>query len=727
MMPILPLQPGLISTQVDPLAAASSAIGPGMETSFDPALEDENSDEVRSRRQEVRRWLDRIHRSKMKFKTSFDLMKKNQEFATGLQVENQTDLDVDKYIANITLRMVNQKVATLYAKNPKAIAVPREKLDYQIWDGDHMTMELAQMQASQIVASGATLPPDLEALLADYSAGKQRESLVKKVCKTLELVYQYFVDAQRPEFKAQAKQMVRRAITAGVAYIKPILIIDSPEETQEISSIDEKNSVNARLARAQEIMRQIQEGELQMDSPQLATLRSLLMSIGYSEQTGDSRKLPVRLEFDFPPATSIIPDENCRNLEEWVGCRWLFQEYILPRSEINALFGVEVTSGTGEGLAKEVQPEKQPFYFKADDLTGVNDPSLSHLIPIYEIFDYQTKTRSFVCDGWKDYLLLPEPDTPCVSGFWKIFALVFNQVDVENNSNASVFPPSDVQLMKSPQKEWNRTRDALRDQRNANAPTYLVRKGALTDNDKHALRTREPNQIIELEGAPPDQPIQNFIGVLQVAAIDEKVYDTAPLEQDMMLAGGMQQANVGPAQPNVTATVGSIAEQSRMTVTQSNIDDLDGVFSRCASCGGEMLLLTLPEMLAKKIAGAGAAWPEMAKDDFVDEIYLTIQAASAGRPNKAVEIANFQQLAPLLLQSGANPVGVIEEVAKRLDDTMDISKFFPLQPAKLPAGGQGAGPSESASAGGPPSSSSNAPSGPQNIPGPNNPENNAPQ
>jgi hypothetical protein len=92
------------------------------------------------------------------------------------------------------------------------------------------------------------------------------------------------------------------------------------------------------------------------------------------------------------------------------------------------------------------------------------------------------------------------------------------------------------------------------------------------------------------------------------------------------------------------------------------------------------------------MAGAGAVWPDQpqSRAQFLNEVYLKIEAASSGRPNKAMEVANWRDLAPLMLQAGANPVGVVDETARRLDDTMDVTKFFPLLPPKSlsPSGGE---------------------------------------
>jgi hypothetical protein len=227
-----------------------------------------------------------------------------------------------------------------------------------------------------------------------------------------------------------------------------------------------------------------------------------------------------------------------------------------------------------------------------------------------------------------------------------------------------------------------------------------------------------------MEGVPADQPIDKFIVAMQMAPVDPALYDTEPLQQDLMLGAGVQQANIGPAQPNVTATVGTIAEQSRLDVSSSNVDDLDFFLTQIACAGGEMLLQAMPKETVVRIVGPGAVWPDSSQSraDFLNEILLTIQAASSGRPNKAIDVANWRDLVPILQAAGANPIGLVQETAKRLDDNMDPAKFFPLMPptgAMSPEGdssqeGQAQGQGQSESEPSPASPANGAP--PQNAP-----------
>lgn len=629
----------------------------------------------------IKMWLSKIISAKHKWKDDFTRMRDNMKFVSGLQWPGQAKMDDDRYIANLTLQLVNQKVATLYAKNPTFVAKPVEKMNYQVWDGQTESLLSAIAQAEQFVLSGQPLPLEMQAFFIDVENGRLREQLIGKVCETLEKLFKYAIRSQKPEFKGQLKKAVRRVITCGVAYGRPIFCRDGPGYTK-ISTIDPSSDDQDRINRSQVILDRLSKQEIAEDSPEAGTLRSLAMSLGTPLTIS---KLPERLEFDFPPATSIIVDEMCRGLTDFVNCNWIAQEYILPVEEVNAIFGVDIKIG-GQSQVSEYKPDGTNV--EATYVDGAkSDIFANKPICLYEVFDKKTLTRFFIAEGHHAYLLPPEHPWPEVNGFWHHFALTFNDIDTDDECKVSIFPPSDVQTVKSAQMEWNRTRDALRDQRVANAPTYIVRKGTLTEADKIALQNRTPNSVIELEGIPAEKDPSTFVSILQVAAIDPQVYATQPLEQDILLSGGMQQANIGPAQPNVTATVGTIAEQSRLNVSASNIDDLDGFLSRLAQAGGEMCLQGYSEETVKRVAGLGAVWPTMpqTRQDFLNEINLEIEAASSGRPNKAIEVANWRAMAPLLFQAGANPVGIIEETAKRLDESFDVSKLFPITPPSQPS------------------------------------------
>jgi len=638
---------------------------------------DPTSDMGMAQRAEVKRWVRVIKQDKAHWKNDFDRMRRNMEFVAGLQYTGQSKIEEERYIANWTLQRINQKVATLYARDPKVVVKRRKRMDYQLWDEKMESIQQAVSSSVQLVAARQEPAPEAMAIMNDFQRGRQMQELVEKVGRTLEILFQFQMDTQEPNFKVQAKQWVRRVCVCGVGYLKVLFCRDY----SDITHSETRQAAGERAKMAQEILQRLVDGKIDETSADMGRLQNLVSSLHMEQTDSEKTDMQEKLVFDFPAATAIIPDRNCRILKGFVGAKYVTEEFIYPIEYVNAMYGTQIKPG---GEVKVLSPDGKE---DANEMPSVNAdqqlPSQGQ-VAIWQVHNLQDKTTFIVCEGYKDYVMAPEVVTPATSGFWTIFPLTFNDVESEPNCKNTIFPPSDVDLMRSAQREWNRTREALRAQRKANAPKYMCPKGTLSENDKTAIQMAQDNQVIELENLAPGQDPSKVVVPLQTADIDMKVYDTGPLEQDAMLVSALQEANIGAAQPNVTATVGSIAEHSRQTINSSNVDDLDDCLSAATKCGGELLLMEMSPETVQKIVGLGAVFPAQDRAAFLNEVELEVEAASSGRPNKAIELDNFQKMAPFLIQFGANPQAVIREGIKRLDDRLDPADFFPAGPVGGP-------------------------------------------
>jgi hypothetical protein len=131
----------------------------------------EAPDPPERRKRLVAAWTSRVKSAKQFWKPAFDRMREDQEFCFGKQwSKNSTDR---RYVANLTLRLVAQKTAFLYAKNPKAVAKKRPRLNATSWDESQTTltqlmqsgaMMMGQMQNQ--VATGQAPPPQLGGMLS---------------------------------------------------------------------------------------------------------------------------------------------------------------------------------------------------------------------------------------------------------------------------------------------------------------------------------------------------------------------------------------------------------------------------------------------------------------------------------------------------------------------------------------------------------------------------------
>jgi len=250
-----------------------------------------------------------------------------------------------------------------------------------------------------------------------------------------------------------------------------------------------------------------------------------------------------------------------------------------------------------------------------------------------------------VCEGYPDFLKAPAEPIVCVEGFWRIFALTFN--DTENDNE--IIPLSDVYYLRHPQDEYNRARQGVREHRQQNRPKYFTRTGALQDKEMKDLGTYPSGAIIELNAVSTELTIDQIIQPHKPVAIDPAQYEVGSILQDVLVGVGTQEANLGPTGGD-SATEVSVAEQGRQTSNASNVDDLDTHLSALARAFGQIALEHVNEETVLEIVGPGAVWPEMDREGAQKEVMLDIRAGSSGRPNQASELANMERGIQYLLQ-----------------------------------------------------------------------------
>ncbi len=645
-----------------------------------------------SEEQTVRLWRNRIKEAKKYFDEDFKRMQENIDFAAGIQWEGQTTINDQsgRYLANFITKHINDKVASLYAKNPKAEAKKRDRLIYKIWDGKVESEWAATMALQGAMMGGMPTPQAVQAiaLLQDIAQGRQLETLLDKICKTLEILYKYQCDTQAPSFKFQMKQLVRRVITTGVGFVRLNYVA---EGGNVLSSSITDDSLSMRLKKAKKIMGDVADDKVSEDDPRIEQLRQLLESVSASIHQGDQTNIEERIEFDFPASKSIIVDSKCKCLKGFIGAKWVAQEYIMSLEDANSYFelrGPDAITPGGEFIEYATDGAEMPH---ATTETQPKDVAKSPLCCLWEVFDVTTKERFFICDGWRWFVQAPAPVQPSTNRFWPIFVLTFNDIETEEGAKAHIYPPSDVQLLKPIQKERNRTRDELKKHRETNRPFFGILNGSLEPEDEDKFANHETGELVKFRKVPTNnngqENVEGAVWHWEGQSIDKNVYDTTPLEQDASLAIGSNQIQQGLPIRHVAATPAVIQEQARMSGTSSNVDDLDDLLSELAQASGEIMLRVFRSETVQRIVGQGAVWPDQNKEDFLNQIFLDIVAASSGRPNKAVDIQNAQQIVPLMMQAGANPWGVIEYLCRVMDANLNPADFAPTAPPMAPPGG----------------------------------------
>ena len=625
----------------------------------------------------VSRLTKRIKEDRAHFKEPFEQMRKDAHIA---RFGAEPGYAKDAYKVNVTGRHINQKTAALYAKNPKAIARRRERMDFKIWDETEQSL----MQALQVVASAevesqvpgsdpgsnpmlnpaaAMMIQQSMDLVMDYQNGMMQKQRAEKIGKTLEILFHYFTAEQTPlDFKARMKQVVRRACTTGVGYVK---LGFQREMEQNLGVSARLADFRTQIAQIQMLMNEVQENE---GGEELEVRKREAELAMQSLQQQEYILIREGLVFDFPKSTQIIPDKMCDSLQGFSGARWLTVEHLYTPEEVKRNFGVELGKGykaySDDGTIREIDEPEFDFSGGEDEKSA----NRSNLVCVWEHYDRETGTVYILCDGYKGFLKDPGAPDVYVEDFWPVYALTFNEVEDEK----CLFPPSDVQLMFDMQRAYNAARQGQREHRRAARPRFVSPTGLFSDEDKEKLATCEPFEVLDIN-VPPETDIRKAIQPIPMPGVDPNLYETGTTMTDIQLAVGSQEAQFG-AVAKATATESSIAESSRIASVDSNVDDLDSFLSKLARASGQILLKEMSEQEVMRIVGPGAVWPPMTLQDIAEEIVLEIEAGSSGKPNQAQEIRNWREMLPFLVQMpNIAPTWLARETLRRLDDRMDLT------------------------------------------------------
>lgn len=604
----------------------------------------------------------RIKQAKEHFKKPFEHMVEDMDMAFDGATKEWGDA---AYIVNVTQRFVRQKTASLYAKNPRATAKRKMRMNYSVWDGSAASLQAAQEQMAMAMENQLPPPPEAQALLADVQQGQQQEQMLRRMGETLEICYNYYTNEQIPSFKAQMKQCVRSAVQTGVGYIK--LGFQREMEISPDARAKIADTAN-RLAHIERLMADVKKGTDVTDVS--AEKAELELAMAQLQKEG---QIIARegLVFDFPSPTSVIPDPRCHSLKGWLGADWLAEEIFMTKQEIKEIFQIDLSLDSGGSDESGVK-----LYNHTDDAHQINPRNdlkkkdCEELVCVWVMWDKLTGLKYTMAEGFKTFLEPPEQPDVMLERFFPIYAYSYGEL----THPSRLFPPSDVRLMRDAQMELNRAKEALREHRIANRPGYVVPRGSVSEEDKDLLAYHPASAVFELDGLIPGQKLADMMQALPKMGVDPNLYETSTTMGDIYMSVGYSESSMGTTS-NATATESAIAESSRSAALEAEMDELNDVLTEIARDAGQVMLAELDIQTVKEIAGEGAIWPQMSRLDIQKELYLDIVAGSNGRPNKAQRQQALQMLMPFLLQMPyINPEWLGRLMVEAVDDTIDLNE-----------------------------------------------------
>lgn len=628
---------------------------------------DPDSDTIpQARKDLVEKWCNEIRADKKYYEKVFKRMREDMEYAR--LGADKGWVDGKNYVVPIINRFINQAVASLYAKNPKAQAKRKPKLLYTAWDG---TQEQASA-ALQLVQSGGDATGEAAEILQDVQNAQNYDKMMKRMGRTLEILFEYFTGEDFPDFKKRIKAAVRRTKTTGVSYVEVSFHRAMEPDPDVVARIGD---MQAELNLIQSRQADLKDGELDEDDPKAEELREMLKTL-------EEEKMRIVIEgavFDFPRSTDIIPHRACTALSGFIGCDYVTREYMMTPDEIQEMFKKDIknqykvymSAGGGKnedsGADGGMQEGDRGDTNDADISVGkTGKKDIKGKACVWRVMNKKTRQILWLCEGYPDFLREPAAPESQVHGFWTIFPLIFNEVEDEKE----VYPPSDVNYLKDPQQEFNSARQGMREHRKASRPKFFIKRGVLEDEDKAALESAPAFAVIELGGIEGDMPIEKLIQAYRGAPIDPNMYETGSIMKDVLYGVGAQSADLGQTSDS-SATESSIAEQSRMSTLASNVDDLDEFLSEIARATSQVLLQQMSQQSVIEIVGPGAVWPELNAEQIAKELYLEVKAGSSGRPNQQAELAALERAMQFLIQLGHISPAVL---ARRYCDLLNLDE-----------------------------------------------------
>lgn len=634
----------------------------------------------------VNQWIKDVKEAREHWAPSYKRMDICMRLAANGTIEKSDAEAVNgSYVVPILNRFVNQAVASLYAKNPKAIAKRKDKLLYQIWDGDPASIAQAMQMPPVTSVDPMTgqpvqqIDPQAAALLQEIQEVKQQLTLYDRMAKTMSLLYSYYLEEQDCGYKELLKAMVRRTKVCGVAYVEldfQRLMKKNPDVAAQIAD------TTSQILAIETGIVQLEAGQIEEGTAKMEELKLLLADLQNKTEI-IAREGPV---LSFPRSKDIIPDKRCKHLKTFAGSRWIAREYDLMPEEIQETWGVDVgsdyTAYTKDGKTS------------TDKKKGC--------CRVWKIQDKRNQQVLVVCDGYPDFIVEPSEPTVKIERFWTIFALVFNEI--EPGEDEQIFPPSDVWNARHMQREYNSQRQGLREHRIAGRPGWVAAAGKLSEDDKKKMAVREGFEVLEMQGLTPGEDVKALLQAFPVAGVDPNLYEVETTFSDIQRTVGAQEANFGGTSGS-TATESSIAENSRSAGNSSDVDDLDDLLSALARGMGQLMLTELSKETVIEIAGPGAVWPDMppTREQIVKDLILETEAGSSGRPNKAAELANMERGMPFItMLPNVNPVPIAKRYLGLLDIDVEeaIVEGMPsitalnAMASKPPAAPTGAGPDD---------------------------------
>ena len=492
------------------------------------------------------------------------------------------------------------------------------------------------------------------------SVDKSRYETWKAVGKTLELVLNHEFAPDNANLKSKAKRGVRSADTTGFGWLKVIFqrnMTTDPIVVKRMDDIQDNIKTIERLIKETTDQEGLEEkaGELESKKEEL---NQQLNSLEEKKEVVRSKGLSFALR---PSENIVFSDEVC-DVEDIPRAEWITDLIWMRESKVKERFGFAPKEGT-RFFEKTMDPDA--FAKQKDRDTDKGDED--KLMLVYEMWRSSDKRIYTMCAGYEGYLR--DPYTPRKVGerFHGFFPLCFDETD------GTPYPLALVTQLRSMQDEHVTTRSNFREHREKAVPFNVAHGGDLDPNDTDKLTNPGFLETVVLKSAPQGQPLEAVFKAVQHPPIDPAVYSTEHIRQDWEQVTRRGDAARGTIGRSKTATEADILQTNLNIDTSERRDVVEDWFRAVAKYSAELVLQEYNEAEVRRIAGEGARWPVMSKQEVFDMVDLNVRVGSSGKPNAAQEMERWLKMLPQFRES---LLAIMEMRANKQDQQADVLTFL---------------------------------------------------
>jgi len=492
-----------------------------------------------------------------------------------------------------------------------------------------------------------------------------RYEKIRRFGLTLQLVLKSQFAPNQAKLKKRAKSNLRSAFTTSMGVLKVMYQKDKAEDPQIKSRL---NDIQDNIERTNSLIADLEDEEQIQKHEGIAEQLKIEMD-ALNEQLEVVRNEGLVIDRVLTENHTMSGDVT--DAESYADADWHDEIIPMTVAECKAKF--------------KFCPESADRYSRkgAKAKKDSNDEGLD--VYIHETWHKGGGVVYTFCEGYSGYMREPRAPKRVGERWYPYFMNIPFAVD------GDVIPNCWTEELIELQDEFNENASNLREHRKKNIPHWF---GSKEMEPEDAEKVANPTPFgLELIDIPDGKSIRDILMESRGIAIDAMTYDnTGVLNTFERISGG--QASTSRAASSKPKTLGEaeIIEGSLSTRMSEIQDTNEDMIQEIAQYSAEILLQEMTPQMVQKIAGPGAFWPEMKREEVFSMVQIEIMAGSTGKPNQQKErevwtgfLPEFRETLVQVNQLRAEKqndladalIKLLEETLRRFDERIDIEEYFP--------------------------------------------------